>query len=153
MFYILKFINQNIFFYQYQATLTLLTWDKQFFDSEKVGSPSNNNNNNSTEVLIWPLLLWSLNKAKKSFILAKTFFLGLEVFSEQDIVLTLDDIRMFTSGLGLNEDDQDIVVTHLLESTCKAMLLRSAESEKVSFLPFSDLKWQINSFLFVTGNV
>jgi len=153
LFYILKFINQNHFFlpipsyinfaylrqtilWQWKSWFTFKQQQQQFYRSFNL-----------------PLLLWSLNKAKKSFILAKTFFLGLEVFSEQDIVLTLDDIRMFTSGLGLNEDDQDIVVTHLLESTCKAMLLRSAESEKVSFLPFSDLKWQINSFLFVTGNV
>ncbi len=57
--------------------------------------------------------------------------LGFEIYKEQDVVLTLDDIRMFTSGQTLNEDDQDALVTHLLESTCKALLLRCGENVKV----------------------
>lgn len=59
------------------------------------------------------------------------FFPEFEVFKEQDIILTLDDIRMFTSGLTLNEDEHDAIVTHLLETTSKALLIRCNESIKV----------------------
>lgn len=45
--------------------------------------------------------------------------------------MTLDDIRMFTSGLTLNEDEHDAIVTHLLETTSKALLIRCNESIKV----------------------
>lgn len=46
--------------------------------------------------------------------------------------MTLDDIRMFTSGLTLNEDEHDAIVTHLLETTSKALLIRCNESIKVN---------------------
>ena len=56
---------------------------------------------------------------------------GFEVVNEQSLKLTLDDIRRFCSGLVMDEDDNDAVVTHLLETTCKALLLRCHESVKV----------------------
>lgn len=57
-------------------------------------------------------------------------------------MLTLDDIRMFTSGQTLNEDDQDALVTHLLETTCKAFLLRCGESVKVKMWN-NPLSWSL----------
>jgi hypothetical protein len=39
---------------------------------------------------------------------------------------------MFTSGQTLNEDETDAIVTHLLETTCKALLVRCNESVKVN---------------------
>ena len=62
---------------------------------------------------------------------ALLFDLGFEVIKEQDIVLTLDDIRMFTSAFTLTEDETDDIVTHLLETTVKALLVRCSENVKV----------------------
>ena len=66
-------------------------------------------------------------------------FPDFEVFKEQEIVLTLDDIRMFTSGQTLTEDEHDAIVTHLLETTCKALLVRCNESVKVSLFVSSNI--------------
>ena len=57
---------------------------------------------------------------------------GFEILNEQSLKLTLDDIRMFSSGLVLDEDEHDALVTHLLEHTCKAVLVRCSETVKVS---------------------
>jgi hypothetical protein len=54
------------------------------------------------------------------------------VIKEQDITLTLDDIRSFTSGISLSEDENDAIVTHLLETVCKALLIRCGEAIKVN---------------------
>ena len=64
--------------------------------------------------------------------------LGFEVIKEQDIVLTLDDIRMFTSAFTLTEDETDAIVTHLLETTVKALLVRCSENVKVRMLLLLD---------------
>ena len=50
-----------------------------------------------------------------------------------EIELTLDDIRLFTSGLDLDEDKDDELVTRLLESTVKVHMLRCAEEVKVMY--------------------
>jgi hypothetical protein len=44
----------------------------------------------------------------------------------------LDDIRSFTSGISLSEDENDAIVTHLLETVCKALLIRCGEAIKVN---------------------
>ena len=50
-----------------------------------------------------------------------------------DIELTLDDIRLFTSGLDLDEDKDDEIVTRMLETTCRVYMLRCEEEVKVRF--------------------
>ena len=48
-----------------------------------------------------------------------------------EIELTLDDIRLFTSGLDIDEEKDDELVTQMLESTVKVHMLRCAEEVKV----------------------
>ena len=48
-----------------------------------------------------------------------------------EIELTLDDIRLFTSGLDLEEEQDDELVTKLLETTGKVHMLRTTEEVKV----------------------
>ena len=48
-----------------------------------------------------------------------------------EIELTLDDIRLFTSGLDIDEEKDDELVTQMLESTVKVRMLRCAEEVKV----------------------
>ena len=59
-------------------------------------------------------------------------FEGFETMQSSEIELTLDDIRLFTSGLDLDEDKDDELVTKLLETTVKVHMLRCAEEVKVS---------------------
>ena len=49
-----------------------------------------------------------------------------------EIELTLDDIRLFTSGLDIDEEKDDELVTQMLESTVKVHMLRCAEEVKVT---------------------
>ena len=48
--------------------------------------------------------------------------------------LTLDDIRLFTSGLVLEEEQDEELVTRLEETTVKVHMLRCAEEVKVSII-------------------
>lgn len=48
-----------------------------------------------------------------------------------EIELTLDDIRLFTSGLDVSEEKDDEIVTQMLETTVKVHMLRCAEDLKV----------------------
>ena len=57
---------------------------------------------------------------------------GFEIMQSTQIELTLDDIRLFTSGLVLSEEKDDELVTKLLETTVKVHMLRTAEEVKVS---------------------
>ena len=50
-----------------------------------------------------------------------------------EIELTLDDIRLFTSGLDVSEEKDDEIVTQMLETTVKVHMLRCAEDLKVIF--------------------
>ena len=56
-----------------------------------------------------------------------------------EIELTLDDIRLFTSGLDLDEDKDDELVTHLLETTVKVHMLRCAEEVKVMYSTYKKI--------------
>ena len=56
---------------------------------------------------------------------------GFERYQQTDIELTLDDIRLFTSGLDLDEDQDDQIVEKLLETTCRVHMLRCEEEVKV----------------------
>jgi hypothetical protein len=56
---------------------------------------------------------------------------GFEIMQSTEIELTLDDIRLFTSGLVLDEEKDDELVTKLLETTVKVHMLRTAEEVKV----------------------
>ena len=58
-------------------------------------------------------------------------FLGFEIMQSSEIELTLDDIRLFTSGLDIDEEKDDELVTQMLESTVKVHMLRCAEEVKV----------------------
>ena len=57
-----------------------------------------------------------------------------------DIELTLDDIRLFTSGLDLDEDKDEEIVTRMLETTCRVYMLRCEEEVKVG-LEYPILKY------------
>ena len=48
--------------------------------------------------------------------------------------LSLDDIRLFTSGLVLDEEKDEELVTRMLETTVKVYMLRCAEDVKVKYL-------------------
>ena len=58
-------------------------------------------------------------------------FIGFEIMQSSEIELSLDDIRLFTSGLDLDEEKDDEIVTQLLETTVKVHMLRCAEEVKV----------------------
>ena len=67
-------------------------------------------------------------------------FIGFEIMQSSEIELSLDDIRLFTSGLDLDEEKDDELVTQLLETTVKVHMLRCAEEVKVIELRLFEVK-------------
>ena len=48
-----------------------------------------------------------------------------------EIEVTLDDLRLFTSGLVLDEEKDEELMNRLVETTVKVHMLRCAEEVKV----------------------
>ena len=50
-----------------------------------------------------------------------------------EIEVTLDDLRLFTSGLVLDEEKDEELMNRLVETTVKVHMLRYAEEVKVEY--------------------
>ena len=50
-----------------------------------------------------------------------------------EIEVTLDDLRLFTSGLVLDEEKDEELMNRLVETTVKVHMLRCAEEVKVEY--------------------
>ncbi len=82
---------------------------------------------NFTILLVEP---WIYDDEDKLYLLKGVFSQEeYDIMQERDIVLTLDDIRFLTSGYTINEDQLDVIVTKLLEVSCRIYLLRTAEGK------------------------
>ena len=55
------------------------------------------------------------------------------MYQEVDIEMTTGDIRLFTSGLDLDKEEDKAVVEKLSETTCRVYMLRCEENIKVGF--------------------
>ena len=55
------------------------------------------------------------------------------MYKEVDIEMTTANIRLFTSGLELDKEEDKAIVEKLSETTCRVYMLRCEESIKVSF--------------------
>ena len=53
------------------------------------------------------------------------------MYQQADIEMTYEDIRLFTSGLELSEEEDDAIIDKLLETTCRVHMLRCEEEVKV----------------------
>ena len=53
------------------------------------------------------------------------------MYKEVDIEMTTGDIRLFTSGLELDKEEDKAVVDKLSETTCRVYMLRCEENIKV----------------------
>ena len=53
------------------------------------------------------------------------------MYQEVDIEMTTGDIRLFTSGLELDKEEDKAVVDKLSETTCRVHMLRCEEKIKV----------------------
>ena len=64
------------------------------------------------------------------------------MYQQADIEMTYEDIRLFTSGLELSEEEDDEIIDKLLETTCRVHMLRCEEEVKVGDKGYKTKAWR-----------